>query len=180
MASATTVLVTLAYLIGLKSVNELNPQIQATFQAERAAGGISEGAILRVLRLTGRGFRYDSGGLSSSELAEKYAAQKRRKETDLCVDWGVEGIGIWYNRLDPAGRFHSGHCIVLKDHYSGESSRGDRIVMPGAFPEQYVDYQESSMGDDRWSEARGDWSTPISKEREFVVGAFALTPPQTV
>ncbi|KAI7355517.1 hypothetical protein KC320_g2822 [Hortaea werneckii] len=174
------VLVTLAYLMGLKSVKDLNPQIQATFQAEQTPGGISEDTIVKILRLTGRGFRYDSWGLTSSELAGKYAAQKRRKETDLCVEWGVEEIAIWYKRLDSIGSVQSGHCIVLKDHYSGESSRGDRIVMPGAFPEQYVDYQESSTGDSRWSEVRGDWLNQIGKEKVIVVGAFALAPPQTV
>ncbi|KAI7466643.1 hypothetical protein KC351_g14404 [Hortaea werneckii] len=174
------VIVTLAYLMGLKSVDELNPQIQATFQAEQTPGGISEDTMLRILRLTGRGFRYDSWGYTSSELAGRYAAQKRRKETDLCVEWGVEEIAIWYRRLDSIGSFQSGHCIVLKDHYSGESSRGDRIVMPGAFPEQYVDYQESSAGESKWSEVRGDWLNQIGKEKVVVVGAFALTPPQTV
>ncbi|KAI7607402.1 hypothetical protein KC343_g13088, partial [Hortaea werneckii] len=129
------VLVTLAYLMGLKSVKDLNPQIQATFQAEQTPGGISEDTMLKILRLAGRGFRYDSWGLTSSELAGKYAAQKRRKETDLCVEWGVEEIAIWYKRLDSIGSVQSGHCIVLKDHYSGESSCGDRIAMPGAFPE---------------------------------------------
>ncbi|KAI7162064.1 hypothetical protein KC349_g2276 [Hortaea werneckii] len=224
------VLVTLAYLMGLRSVNELNPQIQATFQAEQKPDGIIRKTILKILELTGREFRYepwkfkpvklaeaeaeaaqkyreakelcDEEGITEAEAAQRYrkakelcdrqnvaeaeAAKRRHDATDFCVKCGVEEIGIWYVRLDSKNKVKSGHCIVLKDYFSGKGSDGGRIVMPGAFPEQYVDYQKSSAGDDRWSEVRGDWLTQIGKQgvqsdklRVFVVGAFALTTPQT-
>ncbi|KAI7088730.1 hypothetical protein KC356_g3044 [Hortaea werneckii] len=214
------VLVTLAYLMGLKSVNELNPQIQATFQAEQRPSGINRKTILKILELTGRQFRYepwkfkpaelakaeaeaaeerrkaiercDEKGISEAEaaqrrreakvlcdkegVAEAEAAKRRRQVTEFCFKWDVEEIGIWYVRINSKNEVHSGHCIVLKDYYWGKSSDGDRIVMPGAFPEQYVDYQKSSTGDDRWSEVRGGRLTQKSKDEvvqnDVMPGAF--------
>ncbi|KAK5122223.1 hypothetical protein LTR85_004133 [Meristemomyces frigidus] len=157
-AGNNCVFVTLAYLLGLKSVDDLDAKIRAHFPKPTAAG-IDMQTIITVFDLTEtqhhRRLKWQAWPGYAAQTLSAGGRARWRAEQFLFGPWHVSQIGILYLRNDAVG---SGHCIVLKDKN----------------PPEYVCYQTETSGADYWRDVKGDWEDDLITEKNRVIGAFAI------
>ena len=167
-ADNNCVFVTLAYLLGLKSVNELNNQVKAFFPPPTARG-IAPCTILTVLEKTGYEFKRISWSEEMTELISPASGNMVwRAQEQMFKEWNTTQIGILFTWPDG-----NGHCIVAK-----KTSFGSEYV---CFQTQF---QGVDMSEDIKTTEWDGWNTQAMTFKKWaagqgarcrVVGAFAVS-----
>ncbi|KAK4184549.1 hypothetical protein QBC35DRAFT_455133, partial [Podospora australis] len=133
--------VTLAYLLGLKSVDQLPPAIHQKMQdsPDGVYADFDMKDVKECLGATGRKYRLKQWLFKDDGSEVRAGTAMCRNEQFLLSEWQVPMLGVGYVTTKGVS-----HFVVLKDGH----------------PPKYVCYQNNSNGKDVWGDVKRDWTDP--------------------